>query len=479
MLKRSLYLILILSLLGGISCATNPVTGKKELMLVSTEQEKEIGRATDKQVIQQFGLYENQALQGYVTSIGKSIVPHTHRPELNYEFKVVDSPAVNAFAVPGGYVYFTREILAYFNNEAQLAGVMAHEIGHITARHSAQLITRSQLAQLGLGIASILSEDFRRFSDLAGVGVQLLFLKFSRDDERQADQLGAEYATKEGYDTGQLADFFQTLDRLNPGNTGGLPGWFSTHPSPGSRIKAVDSATQKWQKEAVKNNYTVERGPYLQKIDGIVFGPNPRHGFVEDGQFYHPEFRFKFPVPGGWNVVNSASQVQMVPKSQDAAVLLLLTAQSAPSSAASDFAQNAKAQVLERDSIRVNGMRAERLLSEVSTEQNRLRVLSYFIQKENRVFVMHGYAMESRFSSYRNNFQNTMENFDHLIDRRLLNRQPDRLRIRRAGRNGTLEQVLRSLGTSREELEQVAILNGMELKDSIQRGTRIKTIERH
>ncbi len=175
MLKRSLYLILILSLLGGISCATNPVTGKKELMLVSTEQEKEIGRETDKQVIQQFGLYENQALQGYVTSIGKSIVPHTHRPGLSYEFKVVDSPAVNAFAVPGGYVYFTREILAYFNNEAQLAGVMAHEIGHITARHSAQLITRAQLAQLGLGIASILSEDFRRFSDLAGIGVQLLF----------------------------------------------------------------------------------------------------------------------------------------------------------------------------------------------------------------------------------------------------------------------------------------------------------------
>ncbi len=241
----------------------------------------------------------------------------------------------------------------------------------------------------------------------------------------------------------------------------------------------MDSATQEWQEEVAKNNFSVERGPYLQKIDGIVFGPNPQHGFVEDGQFYHPEFRFKFPVPGGWNAVNSASQVQMIPKSQDAAVLLLLAAQSSPSAAASDFAQKAKAQVLERDSIRVNGMSAERLLSEVSTEQNRLRVLSYFIQKENRVFVMHGYTTESRFSSDRNNFQNTMENFDHLIDRRLLNRQPDRLRIRRAGRNGTLEQVLRSFGTSRDELEQIAVLNGMELQDSIQRGTRIKTVERH
>ncbi len=479
MLKQSLYIILILSLLGGMRCATNPVTGKRELMLVSTEQEKEIGRATDKQVIQQFGLYEDNALQRYVASIGNKIVPHTHRPELNYEFKVMDSPAVNAFAVPGGYVYFTRQIMAYFNNEAQLAGVMAHEIGHITARHSAQLITRAQVAQLGLGIASILSEDFRRFSDLAGAGVQLLFLKFSRDDERQADRLGTEYATKEGYDTGELADFFHVLDRLNPGDSGGLPGWFSTHPSPASRVKAVDASTQKWQQEAAQANFSVKRAAYLQKIDGIVFGPNPRHGFAEDGRFYHPEFRFKFPIPPRWNVINSVSQVQMIPESRDAAMLLVLAEEPSPSAAASAFAKRAQARILERDSTRVNGMNAERLLSDVTTDQHRLRVLSYFIKKENRIFVMHGYTTEKKFSSYRGNFQHSMENFDHLIDRRILNRQPDRIQIRRAGRNGTLQQVLRSLGAPRDELEQMAILNGMTLEDSIQSGTLIKTVERH
>ncbi|MFO7866313.1 MAG: M48 family metalloprotease [Candidatus Aminicenantes bacterium] len=479
MRRIGVYILLLAGLLSALSCITNPVTGKKEIMLVSRGQEKEIGKATDKQVIQQFGLYPDQQLQQYVSRIGKEIVPVTHRPELGYEFKVVDSPAVNAFAVPGGYVYFTRQIMAYFNNEAQFAGVMAHEIGHITARHSAQLITRSQLAQLGLGIASILSEDFRNYSDLAGVGVQLLFLKFSRDDERQADSLGAEYATKVGYDTGELADFFQTLKRLNPGNTGGLPGWFSTHPPPGERIDSVESATQEWQEKVPESQFSVKRDPYLDKIDGIVFGANPRHGFVEDGRFYHPDFKFMFPVPARWKVVNSAAQVQMVPESQDAAILLILAQEPSPSDAATEFVRRSKAKVLERDSIRTNGMRTERLHTEVVTEQYRLRVLSYFIEKDGRIFVMHGYTPVERFNNYRRTFQHTMNNFDHLHNRRILNVQPDRLRIRQADVSGSLRRVLKSLGTPDDDLEKIALLNGMKLDESISRGKQIKTVDRN
>jgi predicted Zn-dependent protease len=443
-------------------------------MLVSEEQEKEIGKATDKEVIQQFGLYPDQELQAYLGQIGRKIIPHTHRPGLGYEFKLVDSEALNAFAVPGGYVYFTREIMAYFNNEAQLAGVMAHEVGHIAARHSARLMTRAQLAQLGLGLASILSEDFRRYANLAGVGVQVLFLKFSRDDERQADELGVEYASKAGYDTMKLADFFRTLDRLKPGDTGGLPGWLSTHPDPQDRVESVGQASRVWQQKVQRDGFSVNRDSYLKLVDGVVVGQNPRHGFVERDRFYHPDLRFWFPVPSGWKVVNSAAQVQLFPPSEDAAILFVLAEQSSPAAAADEFVRGSKASVLERNSTQVNGLSAERLLSEVATEQSRLRTLSYFIRKESRVFVFHGYTDPSKFGGFGGAFENTMRSFDDLRDARILSVQPERVRVREAPQSGTLLQALTALGMPQDKLKQAALLNGMELEDSVERGTLLK-----
>lgn len=476
MWKRIFELVLLGFMITILSCVTNPVTGRKELSLVSTAQEKEIGEATDQQIIQQYGLYPDKGLQRYVTTIGKQIVAHSHRPELGYEFKVVDSEVVNAFAVPGGYIYFTREILAHFNNEAQLAGVMAHEIGHIAARHSAQLITRAQLAQLGLGVVSILSEDFRKYTGLASVGIQLLFLKFSRDDERQADELGTEYATKEGYDTRELAGFFQTLDRLHPGDAGGLPGWFSTHPDPAEREQDIIQDTEEWQQKFPMDHFSIDRNDYLRRIDGIIFGKNPRHGFVDDGTFYHPDFRFRFPVPARWEVINSASQVQMIPGSQDAAILLVLSEESSPQKASDLFIERSNASVLQKSNTNVNGMSAVQLLSEVPTEQNRLRVLSYFIQKDGRIFVFHGYTSVSLFDRYQGTFQNTMTHFDHLRDRRILNAQPARLQIRRVPSDGTLRNVLLDLGTPEDKLEQLAILNGMRLQDNLKKGTLLKLV---
>ncbi len=160
-----------------ISCAVNPVTGKREFMLVSTEREIAIGKETDLQVVEQYGIYPDQELQDYLTELGQKMVPYSHRPELAFSFKVVDSDVINAFAVPGGYVYFTRGILAYMYDEAELAGVLGHEIGHITARHSAKQMSQAQVFQIGFGVGGILSEKFRKYADFAGFGVQLMFLK--------------------------------------------------------------------------------------------------------------------------------------------------------------------------------------------------------------------------------------------------------------------------------------------------------------
>ena len=233
------------------SCAVNPVSGGPELMLVSEQEEMKIGRETDLQIKKEYGVYQDPKLTAYLDGLYQRLGKLSHRPHLPYQFKVVDVSVVNAFAVPGGYVYFTRGILASLNNEAELAGVMGHEIGHITARHSAQQMSRAQIAQIGLLAGMVLSDTFRVLSDAVGLGVGMLFLSFSRENERQADDLGVEYASKAGYDASQMANFFETLEKMNPGSDKtGLPSWFSTHPSPEEREKTVRARAAEWQKQA-------------------------------------------------------------------------------------------------------------------------------------------------------------------------------------------------------------------------------------
>jgi predicted Zn-dependent protease len=318
---------LILFLSSG-SCAVNPVSGGREFMLLSESDEIRLGKQTDLQVRKQYGVYEDQKLNAYLNDLGQRLAGVSHRPNLPYKFEIVDASAVNAFAVPGGYVYFTRGILANLNSEAELAGVMGHEIGHITARHSAQQYSRAQLAQLGLVVGGLFLGDL--VSEVGQLGVGMLFLSFSRDNERQADALGVEYASRAGYDAGELAGFFETLERMNPGSDrSGLPGWFSTHPSPEDRVPAVRKGAGEWQQKLGMRDPKVNRDRYLRQIDGLVYGDDPRQGYVEDGTFYHPGMSFQFPVPAQWKVNNTPSQVQMMSDKKDGAIIFsLATAQS-------------------------------------------------------------------------------------------------------------------------------------------------------
>ncbi len=164
---------------------------------MSEAQELQIGQESDVQVRQEMGVYDDPELQHYVESVGMRMTQSSQRPNLPWHFTIVDSPAVNAFALPGGYIYVTRGILAYLNDEAQMAGVLGHEIGHVTARHAAQQYSKATAAQFGLGLGAIFSPYARAASGAAQSGLGLLFLKYSRDDELQADRLGAEYAAKD------------------------------------------------------------------------------------------------------------------------------------------------------------------------------------------------------------------------------------------------------------------------------------------
>jgi predicted Zn-dependent protease len=314
-------LIALTTWIGG--CATNPATGKRQISLVSQGKEIEIGREADPAIIAEYGLYGDDAAQRYVDSVGQRLARVSHLPNLTWHFRVLDSPVVNAFALPGGYIYITRGIMAYINSEAQLAGVLGHEIGHVTARHSAQQITRSQIAGLGLIVGTIFVDAFRPYSGIAQQGLGLLFLKYSRDNETQADELGIEYAVRAGYDPREVPSTYATLKRIGERQGASLPSFLSTHPDPGDReIRTSQLANA--SAASTRRSLVVGGVGYRRQIEGLVFGEDPRNGYFEANRFYHPELAFQMIFPLGWKTANQPSQVLAVNEGAGAAMQLTL-----------------------------------------------------------------------------------------------------------------------------------------------------------
>jgi len=460
------------------SCAINPVSGKHELMLLSEADEVKLGRQTDAEVIKEYGVIDDPKLTAYLGNFCQRLGKASHRPQLSYRFKIVDASVVNAFAVPGGYVYFSRGILATLNSEAELAGVMGHEIGHIAARHSAKQYSKAQLAQVGLGVGGLFI-DSPILSGLAQLGAGMLFLRFSRDNEREADDLGVEYASKTGYDATQLASFFETLERMNPGSDrSGLPGWFSTHPSPQDRVQVVRVRAKEWQQKLSLRDPKINRDRYLREIDGLIFGDDPRQGYVEENVFYHPNLKFQFPVPVKWKLNNKPSQVQMVSEGEDAVILLSVTSGSSSKEAAREFIAKMGAAVVRSEGIQVNGLPSQRVVSEVRTQKAVYRLMSYFIEKGKNVFIFHGLTSVERFQNYGPLFENTMSQFKELSDPKRIHVKPDRIRIRSARATDTLENVVRSFGVPNEKLKETALLNGRNLNEVIPVNHLIKVVEK-
>ncbi|PYO89429.1 MAG: hypothetical protein DMD66_05395 [Gemmatimonadetes bacterium] len=235
------------------ACVRNPATGKSELMLVSESQEIQMGQQADSGVIQSIGLYPDPALQSYITDLGRKLAATSERPDLPWTFRVVDDPAVNAFAIPGGFVYVTRGLLTHMTNEAQLATVMGHEIGHVAARHTAHEVSREQVANLGLAVGSIASSRIAQYAGLASQALGVLFLKFSRENENQADELGVRYSSRANYDSRQMDSVMAMLDKIEVQSGGRLPEWLATHPNPGNRIEHINTVLAQTRRDFTRS----------------------------------------------------------------------------------------------------------------------------------------------------------------------------------------------------------------------------------
>jgi len=480
-MKNIIYTGLGALLLLSNSCAVNPVTGKKQIVLMSEEQEIAMGKSADPEIVAQYGLYENKPLQEFITQKGKEMAAISHRPNLNYEFKIVDSEILNAFAVPGGYVYFTRGIMAHFNNEAEFAGVLGHEIGHITARHSVAQQTKSVLGQVGLIGSMILVPQVADFAEPLSQGLGLLFLKFGRDAERQSDELGVEYSSKIGYDAKEMAGFFNTLERKTAGTEGAeLPDFLSTHPNPGERNITVNNLSVEWKKKLNLNNPNINRDSYLRRIEGLVYGEDPKQGFLEKDVFYHPVLKFQFPVPAGWNYQNTPQRVQLAPKDGKALLMMTLGQGSTPQEAMNTVVKNNNLQVIESNQLSINGLNALAVIADVKPQEGQnsssVRTMSYYIQYNQKIYVLLGASSAADFNNYSGIFSQSMKNFKELKDAAKLNKQPERVRIKSVYQSGTLKQALAYYKVPESRMEELSILNGMQLTSNVQKGSLIKII---
>jgi len=479
-LKISLFFFIILIV---FSCAVNPVTGKKQLMLMSEEQEIQMGLSYDPQVISTFGEYKSDNLLNFIQTKTKEMGTISHRPNLEYHIKILDSPVVNAFAVPGGYIYLTRGILAQLNNEAELMGIIGHEMGHITARHSVSQQTKQQLGQLFLIGGMIASEKFAQYAEYAMQGMQLLFLSFSRDNEREADALGVEYSSKISYDAHKMADFFQVLNKMSMAESeGGVPTFLSTHPDPGDRYNSVHQTSSEWQTKLNYPEWKVNQESYLQMINGIIYGEDPRQGFVEGNTFYHPELKFRYTFPAGWKYENTPTQVNMGPSDGKALMVFTLASDQALQTAADNTLQQLGLTLLETKNTTVNGMQAKAIVSRQVNEdqstgqQSSNLVLSYFIQYSPYIYVFHGVSAESDFNTYFNMMESSMKTFARLTDPSKLNIKPTKLLVKKSPRTGTLASILSYYGVPQTKQEEVAFLNNMELNSTVQAGKLVKVL---
>src|SRR6056297_3590607 len=364
-------IILAAALVFASSCVVqkNPISGNKRAYAYSWQEEVEIGQEVDQEIVSQYGLYDDDQLDEYVVNLGDELleVSHMRREGTDEKFKntefffrVLDSPVVNAFALPGGYVYVTRGLLGHLNNEAQLAVVLGHEIGHVAARHASQRAMQQQFGQLAVIGGAVLGEslgyDGQSILQLSSQTAQLMFLKYGRDDERESDALGVEYSAMRNYEAAEGADFFTSLKRISETQGGGIPTLLSSHPDPGEREERIPELAQEWAEKGYEQTI-IDKQEYLNMIAGIVFGNNPREGFEREGMFYHPDLEFQFPVPNGFQLINQTSAVVMVNEGQDAIIQFTIDNQNeTPESSVQTFLAQEGITVLEQQSFSTNSL---------------------------------------------------------------------------------------------------------------------------
>jgi predicted Zn-dependent protease len=425
-------------------------------------QEIAIGQQSALAAESQLGLVNDPQLQDYVQRLGTQLAAASERPELPWTFRVLDEPAPNAFAAPGGYIFVTRGLLALMDNEAELVSVLGHEIGHVTAKHAVSQMSRQQLAQIGLGLGSILSPQIAKFGDLAAGGLEMLFLSYGRDDERQADDLGYRYALAQNYDVREMVNVFAALQQsATLAGQSPVPTWMASHPYPAERIARIE---EQLETLPASESRRIGEADYLARIDGLVYGDNPRNGYFESNHFYHPELAFHLEMPAGWQTQNLSHMVVAGSPDKDALVQLSIVPDARQEAANKFFAQEGLT-AGRVSTERINGLDALVGRFEVQTEQGQLGGMAAFVTLADNTYRILAYTPAQKLAGYERAFNGSIGSFSRLTDRAALARQPNRLAITRLPRTMTLTQFNQRY-PSTIPLDELALINHLSGPDS-------------
>jgi predicted Zn-dependent protease len=462
--------------LSVAACATNPVTGNREISLMSEAEEIAYGQQADSEIRREMGVYDDPEVQRYVADIGQRLAQLSHRPNLPWTFTVVDHQAINAFALPGGYIYITRGILPYLDNEAELAGVLGHEIAHVTARHAAQQLTRSGLGGIGLTVLSIFVPATRPFGDVTSAALSVALLKYGRDDERESDRLGMEYASRGGWDPAGVPNFLATLARVDELSARGVPNWLSTHPEPAERVVEAQPIVKKFASDTATE---IGRDRYLDSLDGLVVGDNREDGIVRGHRFLHPTLRFALDFPEGWEVTNTPDQVAAQEPGQKH--YMLLQRVDAPSGGtledvATHSMNAARFQRAEGQRTSLNGADAYVGVYRGQLDGlGRVVMRAAHIQQGRQVFLLAGFAPEAEYARVERDIAAAIQSYRPLTQREADAIEPNRLDFY-VIRAGDSWQSIAARGGNLVRAADLAIMNNHAVADQPEPGLRIKIV---
>lgn len=473
-------LALVTALVG---CTVNPTTGRQQFSLMSPQQEADTGQREFPRLAEQFGgAYQDPALAAYVERIGRQVLRTTRSAGQPYRFTVLNSDLPNAFALPGGYVTVTRGLLALMNDEAELAGVMAHEIAHVTARHSAERYSQATLAQLGAGLLGSVTGN-TELAEIAGSGAQLYLLSYGRGQESEADAIGIRYLTAAGYDPYAMSSFLRQLGRETElsaridgrSSGGGLPAYLSSHPRTADRVQQASALAA----QAPGQHSRRDRDAYLAAIDGLLWGESGAGGFIDGAVLSHPDEGFRWEAPQGFRLGHSGQRVigtdnagsqitfdVVSPSGGNNSPRRYLTAEWARGGAFSDLQPlNVNGYQAATGMLRLNtsaGIRDARLIA-IRSDQGRMSRL-VFLTPPDRTARM---EQDIRRSTY---------SFRPLSRAQRSAIRPRRIDIITVRRGDTVSALARRMAFDDLQVQRFLTLNGLEPGTPLQAGQKVKLI---
>lgn len=462
------------------ACSTNPATGKQQFTaLMSPQQENQVGAEEHENVVKQFGLYDDPKLTQYVRNIGAKVTKNTERPDVQYKFYVIDSPIVNAFALPGGYIYVSRGLLALANNEAQLAAVLSHEAGHITGRHSAERYSRGVVTSLGSGILGAVIGS-QAAAEALNTGASLYLSSYSRTQENEADSLGLRYMSDAGYKPEEMVNFLSALQAQSglearlAGKSGDNFNYFSTHPATSDRVQKTLAQSKGYQSRNVVN-----REEHLSAINGMTYGDSAKQGFIRGQGFYHPEIGFTFEVPDSFKLANQSSAVIATDKS-GAVILYDMASRKPGQNAASYLTQDwARGKNLRSENITINGMPAAAASFEgmVNGQPMTLQVIA--IEWSSNRFARFTIGIPQGASqSLITALKSSSYSFRRMNNAEKQKYKPYTVRVVTAQGGDTASSMARTMPFDDLKEERFRVMNGLLPNEALVAGRRYKTVSR-